>query len=388
MKILYHHRIASKDGQYVHVEELTDAFRKLGHEIIFVGPRIVEEDDFGSDGGFVFYLKKYMPKVLYELVEFSYSLYAYLKLRRAVIKHKPDFLYERYNLYMTAGVWIKKKYNLPMVLEVNAPIFSERNKYDGLTLKKLAEWTEKYVWKNADLVLPVTKVLADIIKSAGVQENHIHVVPNGVNLDRFKDVPDLVTAKSNINLSGKLVLGFTGFMRDWHGLERVIDIIAELKSIEMYFLLVGDGPARATIEKRAKKLGVSHKLKITGIVKRNEIINYVSAFDIALQPDVVDYASPLKLFEYMVLGRAIIAPQSPNIREVLTNNVDSLLFERNDRDDFEKKINILCLNDELRARLGKAARKKIIDKEYIWESNAGKIIKLVGDTINDYSEKQ
>ena len=53
MKILYHHRIASKDGQYVHVEEIIKAFRALGHEVIIVAPKIAENSDFGSDGGCV-----------------------------------------------------------------------------------------------------------------------------------------------------------------------------------------------------------------------------------------------------------------------------------------------------------------------------------------------
>ena len=80
MRILYHHRIASKDGQYVHVEELTSALKKLGHEIIIVGPRVVEQKEFGSDGGFVTNLKKYLPGVLYEILEFCYSFFAFIKL--------------------------------------------------------------------------------------------------------------------------------------------------------------------------------------------------------------------------------------------------------------------------------------------------------------------
>ena len=50
MKILYHHRIASKDGQYVHVEELTRALSELGHELVMVGPRATSQADFGSAG--------------------------------------------------------------------------------------------------------------------------------------------------------------------------------------------------------------------------------------------------------------------------------------------------------------------------------------------------
>ena len=119
MKILYHHRIASKDGQYVHVEELTKALKSLGHEIIMVGPSGVEKNKFGSDGGIVSVLKNYIPKFIYELLEISYSLYAYMKLTIAVKKYRPDVLYERYNLFMPAGIWVKKKYKLPITLNID-----------------------------------------------------------------------------------------------------------------------------------------------------------------------------------------------------------------------------------------------------------------------------
>ena len=62
-------------------------------------------------------------------------------------------------------------------------------------------------------------------------------------------------------------------------------------------------------------------------MERDGLAAYISSFDIALQPEVTAYASPLKLFEYMALSRAIIAPDAPNIREILTHEVDALLFE-------------------------------------------------------------
>ena len=117
MKILYHHRIASKDGQYVHVEELTNAFIELGHEIIFVAPSIADKSEFGSDGGFITRLKQILPKPVYELLELSYSLLIAFKLIRAVLHHKPDFIYERYNLYQPAGVIVAKLLKLQIFLE-------------------------------------------------------------------------------------------------------------------------------------------------------------------------------------------------------------------------------------------------------------------------------
>lgn len=378
MKILYHHRIASKDGQYVHVEELTKALKMLGHEIIMVCPEISGRADFGSKGGLVPLLKRFMPGFIYELLELGYAFHAYAKLSKAVKLHNPDCLYERYNLYTPAGVWIKKRFKLPMLLEVNAPIFQERKKYDGIAIPWLARWIERYTWQGADMVLPVTEVLAELVKEAGVDTKHINVIPNGIDLEKFKDVPDAEEAKKRLGLQNKLVLGFTGFVREWHGLERVADLLAnETTGLQRHLLVVGDGPARHDIEKRATKMGLNERITFTGIIAREEVAKYVAAFDIALQPDVVAYASPLKLFEYMVLERAVVAPDTANIREVLKNNVNAILFDPEKPTAMCESIEMLCKDRILRLHIAQAARETIFLKGFTWSNNAERVTNLI-----------
>jgi glycosyltransferase involved in cell wall biosynthesis len=377
MKILYHHRIASKDGQFVHVEELTEALKRLGHEIIFVGPQVVDNSEFGAEGGMIPLLKKFIPGFAYELMEFGYAFLAWFKLWRAVKTHQPDCLYERYSLYMPAGVWIKRKFNLPMILEVNAPLFDERSKYDGIALPRLARWTEEFTWRGADHVVPVTQVLADRISLIGVNANQLSVIPNGINLQRFGDFPNTEVAKVKHGLQDRLVLGFTGFVREWHRLDRVIDLLAKTEDGQKrHLLLVGDGPARESLEQHAKSLGVTDQITITGIIARDKVADYVAAFDIALQPDVVEYASPLKLFEYMALGRAIVAPDTANIREVLTDQKDALLFNAENPDTFPAAVENCCNNAKLREQLGTQAKKTISERGFTWDNNAQRVIDL------------
>jgi len=142
-------------------------------------------------------------------------------------------------------------------------------------------------------------------------------------------------------------------------------------------LIVGDGPGCADLTHRAKRLGVEERVLVSGLVARNSLAAYISTFDIALQPEVTSYASPLKLFEYMALGRAIIAPNAPNIREILTHNVDALLFEPNNSESLAEVIRILVANDDLRIRLGFAAAAKIRDEDISWAKNARRVISLV-----------
>jgi glycosyltransferase involved in cell wall biosynthesis len=377
MKILYHHRIRSKDGQYVHLEELTRALRNLGHEIILVGPAAIEREEFGAEAGIVDTLKRNLPKFLYELMEFCYSFWVYLRLRAAIRHHRPDCIYERCNLFQVAGAWAKHAYKLPMLLEVNAPLLEERQKYGGLSLVALARWSQNYVWRAPDYLLPVTEVLAGYLRRADVPESKIVIIPNGVNLERFERTVDRAGAKKRLGIDGRLVLGFTGFVREWHGLERVIDLIAQMGEVSRaQLLLVGDGPARKALEDHARKLGVERSVTFTGIVPRDEVARYIAAFDVALQPAVVPYASPLKLFEYMILGCAIVAPAMPNLCEILVDGENALLFDADDPESFSAALSRISSDAGLRERLGKSAARTIIERKLTWENNARIVVSL------------
>lgn len=373
MKILYHHRTRSKDGQYVHIEELTNALRDIGHEIVIVGPPGMESEEFGADAGIVAILKKFLPKFVYELLELAYSFLDYQRIAKVARTFGPDCLYERYNLYLLSGVWLKKRLKIPMLLEVNAPLYAERKKFDGIALDWLARWAEHKAWTTADYVLPVTKVLANRMIKSGVSETKIRVVPNAINQELFNGITSTESAKKSLGLEGNLVLGFVGFMREWHGLDRVVRIIAASKGQNRHLLLVGDGPARQTIEKQAKELGVEKNITIVGIVPRESVANYISAFDIALQPEVVEYASPLKLFEYLALGRAIVAPATDNIKEILKDECNAVLFDPMSDEDFSYTIEKVCSDQKLREKTSTAARRTIIDQGLTWENNARRV---------------
>jgi len=372
MKILYSHRTRSADGQHIHIRELTNALGFLGHDVMIAGPRGVDHvsANLGAGGGRGF--KRFAPAAIYEAAEFGYSLPAYMQLSRLAKAAPPDILYERYNLYFHAGVWLKKRHGIPMILEVNAPLAEERSFHGGLALKAFAQKSERSIWRAADIVLPVTNVLADRLRAVGVADEKICVIHNGVS-KKFLAPHDPNPIREQYNLQDKLVLGFTGFVRDWHRVDRAIQFLAMHPSDDVRLLIVGDGPARDSLEALAAVLGVAGRVVFTGVVQRDELPDYVAAFDVALQPAVVDYASPLKLFEYMALGKPILAPDSANIREILTQNKDAILFDTDNQEDFEKSLLELVEGRELRSRLGGAARYSLERQDLTWVGNAQRI---------------
>jgi glycosyltransferase involved in cell wall biosynthesis len=134
--------------------------------------------------------------------------------------------------------------------------------------------------------------------------------------------------------------------------------------------------ARPDIEARAAAKGVSQRVTFTGIVDRDRVASHVAAFDIALQPAIVSYASPLKLFEYMALGRAVVAPRQPNIEEVLQDGENAILFDPEEQGAFEAAIRRLLADPALRATLGAAAAASIDRQGLTWRRNAERVVEL------------
>jgi glycosyltransferase involved in cell wall biosynthesis len=378
VKILYHHRTASRDGQSTHILEMIAGLRAEGHSVQEVAPQVDNQDATGGSPGWVGRIKALLPRGAYELAELGYSVVAYRQLAQAIERDRPDGIYERYNLFLLAGVWAKKRFGLPLILEVNAPMVEERKLYGGLSWPRLADWLERFVWTRADVILPVTQVLAQHMVRCGVDPAKICVIPNGINPEQYVNLPSATQAKAKLGLEGRLVVGFTGFVREWDRLDRIVEWLApRCQEFNLHLLVIGDGPARAEIEACAARLGVSDRLSFTGAVTRQEVPALSMAFDIALQTALVPYASPLCLFEYLALGKAIVAPDQPNHHELLRANVDAVLYQPDSDTGIERALDALLRDVELRTRVAAAGPKVIVNKRLTWRQHAAKVASLL-----------
>lgn len=370
MRILYSHRIQSHDGMGVHIDALVAALRAAGHEVCVVGPPAYDAVALGGESPALARIRRLLPGALGELAEMAYGLVSTARLTRAAWAFRPDIVYERANLFHVAGSWTAWLRGVPLLLEVNAPLADERVRFGGLRLKRLAYAVEHFVWRCADIVLPVTEVLASQVIAAGVPRRRIAVVPNGIDLEDFAALPAKAASEA-------VTLGFVGFVRHWHGLDRVLRGLAGWKGAPRLDLtIVGEGPARADLEALAVELGLGDRVRFTGLATREEVPRLVAGFDIALQPASVPYASPLKLFEYMAAGRAIIAPDQPNIREVLEHGRTALLFEPASPEAIWQGIETLARDAGLRERLGSAARAELLRRDFTWAGNARCVVAL------------
>ena len=249
MRILYHHRIRSKDGQYVHLEEMVHALRAQGHQVEIVGPRHVETEEFGSDAGIVSVLKRWMPGPGYELAELAYSLADYRRLSAAIRRFQPDVIYERYNLYFPSGVWAKTTtWSAAVARGQRSAVrgaFSLRRHRAAASCE-----VERAHVRGAARIscCRSRRCLRDRVAAAGVPAERIHVIPNGINTREFADLPSSCggqaassssrdvscSASSASCASGMVSRGCLKFMA--HSAERE----------RLFALFVGDGPVRGS----------------------------------------------------------------------------------------------------------------------------------------------
>ena len=118
-------------------------------------------------------------------------------------------------------------------------------------------------------------------------------------------------------------------------------------------------------------------MTFTGPVERAQIPAHIAAFDIAVQPHATSYASPMKLFEYMAMERCIVAPDQPNIREIVEHGASASLFEPRDAGQLAARLTELLERPDLRRQLARGARENLDRRGFFWRCNARRALREV-----------
>jgi glycosyltransferase involved in cell wall biosynthesis len=300
---------------------------------------------------------------------------------KAAREVEPDFIYERYSLWGMAGHRLARNRSIPLVLEVNAPLAYEQQRYRaGLTCPPLVRWVERRIWRKADLVIAVSEPLRKQLLEAGARPERIHVLPNAADPQLFGMNLDGKPVREQWNLEGRFVIGFVGTFKQWHGVDFLLSAFGDLHRADpsTHLLLVGDGPLRQGFEQEVRKTGLQQGVTFTGGVAHEEIPQYLAAMDVAVAPYPPNdqfYYSPIKLFEYMAAGRAVAASRIGQVAEVVVDGVTGLLFEPGDRAGLVNCLRRLQKSAELRKELGRRAGEACA--EHTWSRNAARVIDWV-----------
>lgn len=380
MRILYHHRTLGDGAEGIHIREMVKAFREIGNEVKVIGPIGEKPPESSRKSRMLERVKRMIPHVLYELLEISYTGYCFWKTARAIRAFKPDFIYDRYIIFNAGTVQAGRLFGVPVCLEVNAPLAMERSVEpdERLAFRRTASRMESWICRQATQTIVVSTPLKRYLESIGVPEGKCIVMPNGVDPDRFTPRDKDAVLCNELGISGDdFVVGFTGILRPWHGLDLLLEAFASMvkKGHKAFLLIVGDGPHRKPLEKRAAELGLGRALCITGRVPHAKVPEYVSLFDVAVSPRATFYASPMKVIEYMALGKPVVVPATPNFLDIIDERAEGITFEDGNAAALEQALVCLCQEPELRRQLGVRARQKV-ERRLNWRWNAEAVCRL------------
>ena len=365
MRILYHHRTLGDGAEGIHVASVVDAFRALGHDVR-VAALIGERTNVSTPRTRLLQkVTRWTPRSAYELLELGYNVAGRQMLTREVRASRPDAIYERYMLFNVAGVSVARRFGIPLILEVNAPLAWERAQYERLSLRRTARRLERMVCSSADRVVVVSTPLKDYLVAEGVPAERISVVPNGADPNRFKPRPAArEELRRQLGLTSEhLVIGFSGILRPWHGVEMLIEAVAALPPdvrARARLVILGDGPSQRTLEQLAGERQLRDNIIFTGRLPHDRMADYLATFDVGVSPKATFYASPMKVPEYMAMGMAVIAPNTPNLVDLIDDGRTGMLFDAERTESLTQVLTSVGRSSELRSRLSAAARHEIV----------------------------
>ena len=404
MKILYvAHRINMPDGYAVHCRSFVEQVKTLGHDIVTYPP--IGPIDYSSVNNGpakrrrpMDYLKKinwrklkrilhrsngYISEVLSFLEGLADTYTMKAKLVATVEQYGIDVIIYRQRLFNFAPFAAARQTNIPVVFEVNSMRSMEQKLIVSTgKVTAITRWAERRSAASADAICVVSSAIKQKIESykTGIP---VFVVPNGVDADMFspRRYPK-EPAKKALQLSDKLVMGYVGSYKNWHGLDVSLETLALLvkKDPRWHLLLIGKGPCFPSIANSVRAKGLGSAVTQIEAVPHDRIPEFMAAFDLALMtyPRLPDfYFSPLKMFEYMAMGIPVVTTNIGQMAEIITGDT-GVLVEHPTPDAFAQAIVEMQPTME---KWGPKARQLMLES-YSWLANAKRIMAIcqsVGD---------
>jgi glycosyltransferase involved in cell wall biosynthesis len=320
-----------------------------------------------------------------------------------------DFIYQRLSLANYSGMRLSRAFKVPLVIEYNgSEVWVAQNWGSGMRFANLALKAEEQTLRAAQVVVTVSNVLRDELVSRGIPIWRIVSYPNCINPEMFDPArystsdAEALRAKHGIPRDAVLAT-FVGTFGPWHGAEVLAGAIRQLAATKphwlednrIHFLFVGDGVRCAETRRILADQIVDGHVIFAGLVPQTEAPRYLAASNVLMSPHVPNsdgtrfFGSPTKLFEYMAMGKPIVASNLDQVGEVLKSGIHAsslpidqpeanssetaVLTVPGSEEEITRALVFLVENPVWRARLGANARKEALSK-YTWRHHVHAIL--------------
>jgi glycosyltransferase involved in cell wall biosynthesis len=369
--INYEWDLEASRGAATQIRETAAALDRLGHRVMVMNRHRMPPERPG--GG----RRRPLAGWLWEAANHARSVTGIRTELDLLRRLHPDVVVTLHALRFSS-VAAARRLGLPVVLEVNASVPDETRRYrpELHLLPGVSDWIERRTLAAADGVFVVSRVLRDYFVARGLPAGNIAVIPNGADPGRFR--PEAADPELRRRFPGRVLVGFAGSFARFHG----IDLLEEaIRQVPAHFVLAGDGAGARVLQARVAGLD---NVTFLGGVAFERMPGILAAMDILVAPYPAQdqfYFSPIKLFEYMACGRAVVSARLGQIAEVIQDGRNGLLYDPACPGDFAAKLARLAADPGERARLGREAR-RTIEENYTWDHHGRRIAELLERVIS------
>jgi glycosyltransferase involved in cell wall biosynthesis len=388
-------KLEKHNGATAHFRSLVGAFRSLGHELLVLTPVVADPAVLGTAVARIPtppMLEELLADVERPIPGEQRALREAQRARKRVVhalghvwnnvvteqalavhihRFRPDFVFELYSPYGVAGALTCNRLGVRHLLNVHAPLAWEGATFRSQALQEAAELLEAEAFRVARRVVANSREMRDQLVAAGVEPGRVEVVVNGVDLELF--APAGVTRRAAPD--GSVVIGFSGSLKQWHGVDVLCDAFrACAADPRLHLLVVGDGPLRSEVGRLAAEL--PGRVTFTGAVPLEEMPALVRGMDIAVAPYPPlerFYFSPLKILDAMACGVANIASDIGQVPQLLRDGDTGLLVPPGDVGALAHALRTLADAPALRAQLAAAALQEARTR-HAWPARAADLV--------------
>lgn len=381
LNITYFHYLFGNDTALHHVEQFSDAARRLGHHVsahaLNLGtPPLPSRGETAASRSLKQRLKPWLSRFLHEPKELYWNVRYYGREREILARERPDVLVARDNHWNVSYILAAHRLGIPVVVEVNSPAAEMRlYRSEHLHLPWVADRLERWRIRHAEAVMAVSTPLKEtLVAASGVTGNKITVVPNGVDVERFTpEVPpdEEVAAR----FPGLPVVGFVGSFQSFHNPEALgrMAVMLSQKRRDVGFAFVGGGAGMEAVRRITQP--IADRTLFIDRVPHARVPRIVRALDIGVLPDTAYYCCPLKIPEWMAAGIAVVAPAYEAIRELIEDGENGVLFTPGNTQELVETVDRLLAHPERRRSLGASAAAHV-RRSLTWRHNAERVIEV------------
>ena len=362
-------------GAIAHTKGVVEAFARDAKNVCICSPD--KFDYIKEDVGYILVNPNEMMSYGHgELADLEYNDLLIPTLVERYQNQKPSFIYQRYGLNNYTGAYLAKKLHIPFVLEYNgSEIWMSHHWGRPLHYESVAQAIETANFQSADLIIGNAESLEDELVAYGVSRDKICIIPNGVDASRFSPEIDGSSIRSQLGFAkDDVVVSFIGTFGPWHGAEVLAQTISKVCANDPHvrYLFIGGGGSYEQVKEIVKSSGYEDRVRMIGFVPQLEAPLYLAACDILVSPQIPNpdgtpfFGSPTKLFEYMAMGKAIVASDLDQMGRILQDNKTALLSIPGNVESLSNAIVQLAADSDLRSMLGANAREEVV-KKYTWD---------------------